>query len=290
MTPRPLALAFACLFIVAGAATAASARSSDQGVFVPVEGGKLWYQTCGAGPKAVVLIHDGLLHSVGFDAVWPMLCKRFHVVRYDRRGFGRSRGADVLHSPVDDLRAVMRAARMDRAVLVGASAGGGLALEMALDHPQAVDRLVLVGAEVSGLKYSDAFVARAAPVVQRMKRLDFGGGLDLISQDQWIVAPGHDEARARVKKILAADLHNLLHLDRQRARPAVAPRLGVIKAPTLVLVGAFDHPDVKDHAAILARDIPGARRIVMSDAGHLIYLEQPGAFVDAVATFIDDGR
>jgi alpha-beta hydrolase superfamily lysophospholipase len=69
---------------------AATASQPAPGTFVGVEGTKLYYEECGTGPEAVVLIHDGIVHSAVWDDVWPTLCKRFHTIRYDRRGYGRS--------------------------------------------------------------------------------------------------------------------------------------------------------------------------------------------------------
>src|SRR5215470_14370872 len=54
-----------------------------------VGGAKIYYEECGAG-AAVVLLHDGLLHSVTWDGMWERLCRKYHAIRYDRRGYGKS--------------------------------------------------------------------------------------------------------------------------------------------------------------------------------------------------------
>src|ERR1700761_2224507 len=87
MSLRALGLAIS---FAAFAALPASAQSGPDGAFAAVEGGRVWYQTCGSGSNNMVLIHDGALHSATWDEVWPLFCKDFHVVRYDRRGFGHS--------------------------------------------------------------------------------------------------------------------------------------------------------------------------------------------------------
>jgi len=66
------------------------ASKTAPGAFVDVEAGKLYYEECGTGPDAVILIHDGIAHSAVWDEVWPTFCKRFHTIRYDRRGYGRT--------------------------------------------------------------------------------------------------------------------------------------------------------------------------------------------------------
>jgi 3-oxoadipate enol-lactonase len=286
MTPRLMAAAFACLLLAHAPARAAPVHEG----YVPVEGGRLWYETCGEGARTLVLLHDGVLHSAAFDEVWPALCASYRVVRYDRRGYGRSNGSSTLHSPVEDLGKVMRAAGMDHAVLVGASSGGSLALQTALDHPEAVDGLVLIGADVTGFKHSASFNDRGKPVMAHVMRLDIKGAMKQLSEDPWLTAPGSEAARARVRGLLTGNLHNLMHKDRQRETPPQLPRLGEVRAPTLILVGAADHPDIAEEAALLERGVAGSRRVIIPDAGHLIYLERPGPFVDQLSAFLSDRR
>jgi pimeloyl-ACP methyl ester carboxylesterase len=95
------------------ALTAGAARAE----MVDVDGGRIYYETCGKGAQAIVLIHDGVINSASFDDMWPILCRDFRVVRYDRRGYGRSPAAKAPYSPQEDLAAVMAAAKMDHASL-----------------------------------------------------------------------------------------------------------------------------------------------------------------------------
>lgn len=96
--------------------------------------------------QAILLLHDGLVHSVGMDSLFHGLARHYRVIRYDRRGYGRSDRPTERYSPVADALAVLDHLRVDGAVLLGASAGGGGAIEIALAHPDRVSALVLVGA------------------------------------------------------------------------------------------------------------------------------------------------
>ena len=285
MSLRALGLA-ATLALFAALPALAQSASVDDGAFANVEGGKLWYQTCGNGPKAMVLIHDGVLHSAAWDEVWPIFCKDFHVVRYDRRGFGRSPAAAQPYSQVDDLWAVMRATGLNHAVIVGSSAGGGLAVDFTLRHPEAVDRLVLAGAQVSGLENSQYFTDRTLALLRRLKKGDIDGALRDAGS---VFAPGHDAARARAVALLKAnpqDLGWLSHPDPARAAPDARPLLPTIKAPTLILIADHDSPDAQGWAGALEALIPRAKRVVVPDAGHLMYLEHPELFAKLVVQFI----
>src|ERR1700676_4947508 len=92
------------------------------GNYLDLGGVKMWYEECGdprtSGP-GVVLLHDGLVHSITWDGVWASMCARYHVVRYDRRGYGRSAAAKAPFVPEDDLYKIMRQVHMDRAIIVG---------------------------------------------------------------------------------------------------------------------------------------------------------------------------
>src|SRR5215510_4001197 len=236
-----LLLRVTLLLALAMFADTAGAQNSTAGALIPVESGQVWYQTCGSGPKAILLIHDSVLHSATWDDVWPILCRDFRVVRYDRRGVGRSPAATVSYSPVDDLAAVMHAAGLEHALVVGRSSGRGLAVDFTLQHPAAVDRLVLVGPWVSGFAVSQHVIDEATMLVQRLSKGDIDGAL---RGYRWAFAPGHDAARKHVVALLASnpqDIPQDIHdSDLIRHAPQAKPLLAAVKAPTLILVGEYD--------------------------------------------------
>ena len=117
-------VSLALVILTSPAAVLAAADESAPGHFVEVEKGKIYYDECGTGPDAVVLIHDGIAHSAVWDAVWPAFCKEFHTVRYDRRGYGRSPAATTWYYETDDLFTLLRHLKINRAFLVGSSHGG----------------------------------------------------------------------------------------------------------------------------------------------------------------------
>ncbi|USQ96760.1 alpha/beta fold hydrolase [Caulobacter sp. RL271] len=272
------AIATGCLLFWAGLAHART-------TFAEAEGGKIAYETCGAGDRTIVLLHDGILHAAAYDDVWPLLCQRFKVVRYDRRGYGATPAATAPFASVDDLAAVMKAAGVTRATLVGSSAGSGIAVDFALAHPEAVDGLVLAGPWVSGFSPSAGFIARSLKLVALIKLGDLEGAV----KDPYILSPTADAERARVVALLKANPQNLSGAGRklERAGPDAKDHLGEIRAPTLVLVGALDIGDVKTQAKAVADAVPGAQLETVPALGHFMYLEKPKAFADRVAAFVD---
>ena len=153
----------AFLFCLVGNALAfaqATKAPTAPGAIIGVDGGQLYYEECGSGPDAVVLLHDGVVNSAVWDDVWPEFCKRFHTIRYDRRGYGRSPVTKKPYYEADDLAALLHDRKISHAALVASSHGGQVALEFALRYTAFVRDLVLVGPGVTGFPYSEHFIMR----------------------------------------------------------------------------------------------------------------------------------
>jgi 3-oxoadipate enol-lactonase len=107
------------LFVALCAATQAQPATAEvplsPGRYASVNGSKIYYEEYGGPGINLVLLHDGLLHSITWDEVWKPLCSKYHVIRYDRRGYGRSEAARAPYVPEEDLVAIMRLVKMDRA-------------------------------------------------------------------------------------------------------------------------------------------------------------------------------
>jgi 3-oxoadipate enol-lactonase len=268
----------------------AAADETTAGHFVEVENGKIYYDECGTGPDAVVLIHDGIAHSAVWDGIWAAFCKQFHTVRYDRRGYGRSPAATTWYYETDDLYTLLHQLKVGRAFLVGSSHGGELTIDFTLAHPKLVEGMVLVGAVVSGYGFSDQFLNRGNANNQPLEKNDSAALISNWANDKYLLAADHPEAKKKLHDILLAAPQDLNHPDFLRSTLDSLPRLNEIRVPTLILVGDADIPDVHAHAGVIEAGIPNSRRIVVEDTGHLMYLEKPEEFSRLVITFIKTNR
>lgn len=282
-------LSLVLVIVTSPAGVLAATDESAPGHFVEVEKGKIYYDECGSGPDAVVLIHDGIAHSAVWDAVWPAFCKEFHTVRYDRRGYGRSPVATTWYYETDDLFTLLRHLKISRAFLVGSSHGGALAIDFTLAHLKLVDGMVLVGAVVSGY-FSDHVLNRGNANNAPLEKNDAAAMISNWSNDKYLLAVDHPEAKKKLHEILSASPQDLNHPDFPRPTPDSLPRLGEIHVPTQILVGDIDIPDVHAHAGVIEAGIPNSRRIVVEDSGHLMYLEKPDEFTRLVIAFIKANR
>lgn len=253
---------------------------------VEVENGRIYFEQCGSGPATILLLHDGGAHSAVWDDVWPAFCQRFRTIRYDRRGYGRSPEATTWYYETDDAVAVLHHLHVAKAIIVGSSHGGEVSINFTLAHPDIVQQLILVGAVVSGMPYSDHFLDRGSQNSRPLEKNDVASAIANWANDRYLIAPGHDATRKRLIALQTANPQNLTHNDYARPVPSALPRLHEIRVPTLILTGDADIPDVHAHAGAIEAGIPGARRVVLHDLGHLMYLEKPDEFTKAVFAFI----
>ena len=256
---------------------------------VEVAGSKIYYEECGTGPSAVLLVHDEWLHSVTWDEIWKPLCVKYHVVRFDRRGYGRSEAAKAEFLPTDDVLTLLNDRKIQRAVFVGSSSGAGLSVDFALAHPELVEGLFLIGPIVDGIATSADFQARAERNSAPLKDGDAKAAAENWSKDRYILGEGHGPARTKFYDELVANPQNLKN-DGEFATPfspAAGGRLTQIHVPTEIVVGEFDISDVHAEAGAIEEGIAGAQRDVVINAGHLVQLEQPDIVLEKLTNFVD---
>jgi 3-oxoadipate enol-lactonase len=259
------------------------------GGYVDVSGSKIYYEQCGSGP-VIVLLHDGLLPSVSWDEVWQPLATKYHVIRYDRRGYGRSDPAATPFSPTQDLVKLLEHLDVHHALMAGSSSGGALAIDFAIAHLQMVDGLFLIGPVLHGREYSAEFRARANRNNEPMQRDDARGMARNWSQDRFLIAGANEKARRKIYEQLVANAEKLKKYDsslEEKLSPPASERLSQIKAPTLILVGEDDIADVHAHCGAINAGIANSERVVVKEAGHLIQLDKPDEVVKRLENFAD---
>lgn len=266
---------------------------SERGI-AEVNGTRLVYEVAGEGVP-VVLIHGFTLDGRMWDDQLPAFAARHRIVRYDLRGFGASSpfvpGEPYTHA--DDLRALMDTLSIERAAIIGLSMGGWVAVEFALMYPESVSALVLVDAALRGYPWSPS----GAATIDGIYRLGREGKLDEAIAG-WLADPlfacSHRSpaASARLAEIVMAyPCGHLLQDDPHLPLdPPARERLGEIAAPTLVVVGEEDIPDMHAIADLLATDVPASHKVVLPRAGHMANMDAPEAFNRVVLDFLASGH
>lgn len=251
----------------------------------------LYAEEQGTGP-AVVLVHAGVADHRLWDPQMPWLSEHHRTIRYDARGFGRSPHVAGPLSYTDDLFALMDALGVSQATLVGCSFGGSTVLHAAATHPERVDRLVLVGAGVSGFQAASPPDPIFDLVEEAYTARDYERVLDL-EEKAWVVGLTRDassvsaEVRAVAREMnrtkFAYEDTPVEYVD---GRASDVDALSALDIPVLVVVGDQDGADVRETADFLVGALPQATGAVIKDAAHLPSLEKPGEFNRILAEWI----
>ena len=244
----------------------------------------LWYERDGEGAPVLFVSGTGSDLRQKPGPLDGPLAKRFDLLAYDHRGQGRSSSPDGDWSMVDyagDAVGLLDAVGWARAHVVGVSFGGMVAQELAIRHPERVDRLVLCctssgGAGASSYPLQDL---QDLPEDERLRTAlaiaDTRFGRDW--QDE------HPEDAAALLE-LAASRTGTINPRQLAARRThdTYDRLGEIAAPTLVAAGRYDGIAPLANSEALAAGIPDAELRVY-DGGHLFLMQDHTAFDDILA-------
>jgi pimeloyl-ACP methyl ester carboxylesterase len=250
---------------------------------VRVPGGELLVRDDGDGPS-IVLLHAGIVDSRAWAPLMPLLTGAgYRTLAYDRRGYGGSLTEDVAYSNRADLIAVLDDARIRRAALVGNSAGGHVAVDTAVEHPDRVAALVTIGASIGG--YEPETTPAEAELFAELERLEAAGDPRAVAEFDlrlWVDGPGQPESRvpAHVREFVRSMDLQVAEAGRVFGRPTpleprAAQRLDALSMPVLAVAGALDVSDVAVTAQHLEARCPDARAVIVPDVAHLMGLEAP---------------
>ena len=258
-----------------------------------------------ADAPAIVLLHAGIADSRAWAAMTPRLVDAgYRVVRYDRRGFGRTVTEDVEFSNRADLIAVLDALGIGQAALVGNSQGGQIAFDTAIEYPDRIAAVVGVAAGLGGFDggATDAEIELFERMDALEERLDAAGaagdpatlqevvGLDIAF---WVDGPGQpaDRVPSAVRDLVR--VMDTVHYAPSRVqgqaiplRPPAAERLADLRQPVVAVAGALDASEVAATARHLGATAPDATAVIWPDVAHMIGLEVPDRLADLVIDFL----
>jgi len=253
------------------------------------------YDDCGEGP-ALLLIHGFPLNRQMWQAqLLPLASAGYRVIAPDLRGFGSS-GAPAegysMDGFADDLVAFLDALQIDRAVVGGMSMGGYILLDLLERHPERVAAACFIATKSSaddeeGRARRSAMAAQAErlganPIIKNFAELLFAP--ETMHRQPALIAQVTSWMRSTPPRALAGGLLAM------RDRKDYTPLLPGFRQPSLVVVGSEDR--ASSHAAIelFTSGLPSCTSQVISGAGHMVNMEQPGEFNATLLRFLGDIR
>lgn len=263
--------------------------------FVEINGLRVHYKLTGTGKPVFVLLHGFGASLYSWSAIFAPLGELGTVIAYDRPAFGLTErpltweGQDPSspQAQVDLLLGLLDHFGVERAILVGNSASGTVAMNFTLQHPDRVRALILVDAAVyagGGAPRAVRWLLRTpqmrhlGPLIARQIQIRGPKLIELAWYDPARIPP---ETLALYKKPLRAK-----NWDRALWEPilasqesGLADRLGEFTLPVLVVTGDTDRIVPTEQSLRLAEELPNAQLAVIPQAGHLPHEERPDLFL-----------
>jgi pimeloyl-ACP methyl ester carboxylesterase len=242
--------------------------------------------------SALVFIHGWAQDLSIWREQAPVFAQHYRVIRYDRRGYGKSTGnADATKDP-DDLRILLDSLHVRSAILVGLSAGSRAAINFAVAFPDRVKALVLYGQAVfpgfTPPPEGPPPVAVFRDIAQK-QGLDSAGRALMAHQLSWTPPDRADVTDVYRKLWRSYSGRDLLDPQPESGRVPHANlnQVATLRVPTLVVSGDHDLPLFIAVGDTLVRRIPGAQRLIINNAGHGAHFARPTEFNVAVLRFLE---
>jgi len=269
--------------------------------FIEVDGLRVHYKTAGTGEPALILLHGFGASLFSWREVMAPLAELGTVIAYDRPAFGLTerplkwQGLNPYSSKFQPhlLIGLMDAMHVEKAILIGNSDGGSIAMQAALLYPQRVSALILVDPAVyEGSSNAITHLLYQTPQMNHLGVLLARNiktwGMDMLSiawHDPTKITPN---IMAGYTKPLQTENWDraLWELFRASQKSDLASHLGELTLPILVITGDDDRIVPTEHSIRLAREIPHAELTIIPNCGHVPHEECPETFIKTTVDFL----
>jgi pimeloyl-ACP methyl ester carboxylesterase len=277
--------------------------AGPQGDFVEINGLRVHYELYGKGEPFWVLLHGFGASTFSWHEVAEPIAEMGTVLAYDRPAFGLTERSlewegDNPYSPEANqelLVGLLDYFGVERAIFVGNSAGGTLAMQAALKFPERFEALVLVDPAIYTGGGAPSWI-RPLLATPQMRRL---GPLFVqrifSSSERLIEMAWHDPSRIPPQTLegyqrplqLANWPQALWELTLASREPNLEARVNEVQVPVLVITGEFDKIVPAEQSIRLAGELPHASLVVIPDCGHLPQEECPEEFMNALREYFE---
>lgn len=262
------------LLLAVGAVDSAAAQSSPQAESdLPV-----FFEVRGEGP-AVLLVHGGIMDRRMWDPQWAGLGDDVRLIRFDVRGAGQSPRSEAFH-PADDMLAILDELGVDKAYIVGLSNGGAFSVDFALMYPDRVTKLIVAEPGLTGFQFDASVMQQQMDMIAAFRAGDIEEATRVaLSSPAFEHTREHPAAWGLVRRLVQENISSFAMFPLYRYHePRAVDALGRLSIPVALIVSEYAGPSALAIADLLERDVPDLVRFTISDAGHMMNLENPQAF------------
>lgn len=248
---------------------------------------EIYYEVAGKG-EWLCMIHGNTMDTRVWDAQFDFFSQYYRVLRYDLRGCGKSAEPKGIYAFDQDLKSLLDYLQVDKAIMMGISVGGGIALNFALNFPENVSALIPADPYITGYKWP-----QTAPLLKELVAYVQQGDAEA-ARAIWNDMPWFDHIKnlpsvyPRFAEIVREN--STWFFERPHAvnwgETSISSRLNEITIPALVVIGEHDTSDNHEVARILLSGIMNCRKLTVPGSGHMTMMENPNFFNQHVLEFL----
>ncbi len=252
---------------------------------------KLFFTVKGEG-NPLILVHGGFTDHRIWDYQIDAFADKYKIICFDQRGYGKSDFPMGPFSHSQDLKAIIDALELTKATIIGSSLGGAVAIEFALQYPEHVNALIVVGTALKGYPYPPHYMTQIMELSAKVTTEGIGAGIDHIitspGWDYFFPSPARPEARAKVEQAVreSTGVFRWNPMWDVELKPSAYERIGEIKSPVLIVSNSRDIDFVHGIEDYIQGKLTNSEKIVMEDCCHLPYVEKPEEFNQIILNFL----
>jgi len=290
---KRLSLIISISFFIGNGSATGEAIKPKEG-FVSVGDARIYYEEMGKG-MPLVMVHGGLLDRHMWDDQFSTFAETNRVIRYDARGHGLSKAPSGTFSHHEDLKRLLDEIKVEKAVIMGLSMGGYVAVDFALAYPNRVRALILVAPGLTGYEFeSEPLKKNNERINQAVRDNDLKMIVEYF-QRAWTDGPARTPekvdpgVREKVKQMALSSIQSRNAESREiRLEPEAIGRLAEIRVPTLAVVGDLDMPDIIEIVGLIEKNVKDSQKVVIKGVAHMVNMEKPEEFNRIIRDFLSE--
>ena len=271
-----------------------SLMKPEKSGFIQIDNSKIYYEVFGQG-EPIILIHAGVTDSRMWNYQIDDLSKRYKVIRFDQRGFGKSSIPEKNYNPIQDILTLMDSCQITKAHIVGISLGALQAIDLAIEYPDRVKTLIVSGASFPDWQLPKDVIDRHVEFTQYVMENGPDSAVKRMLTDSFwsksIPDNKYKESRQLFEQILKENKNSFTINWQLRELPTgLVNSLEQIDCPVLMFRPENDMASIMPIADTIAENISNIKIVEIGDASHLLNMEKPVEFNRTIIEFINDNR
>lgn len=264
--------------------------------FVEINGAQIYFEEAGPANTSalpMIMVHAGVADRRMWDDQFSFFAQQRRTIRYDLRGYGRTKMVAGKYSHYEDLYGVMRHFNLERAILMGCSIGGGTIVDFAVLHPEMAAALVTVCAWVNGYEPQGRPPQYQQELGEALKKRRLEEAVEYAAR---IWVDGHGRKPDQTNPVVREKLKEMAKIafstpdgvgKMVELSPPAIQRLDALQMPLLAVVGDLDDRNIMIIADELVATVPVSKKVVLTDTAHFPNMERPEDFNRVVSAFFE---